>query len=362
MASYRKVFNETINYKAEYYQTTGKSISYFSYRRDLIGLLKVRCPYLFSTPPHILYGAMMDADVAYRGMVRKRVQGQPSELPRCRKHTQRSFYMLGNAITPDGIYVRKLGPLRTAESLPYHPSDSRIIRECGRWYVQIPYKVKAQPLSDNQTEICAIDPGVRTFATIVGSDGLHKVGYQQIGRVLRLAHWLDDLLSRASKVPSKKRRRMYEAASRLRRKIKRIVTDLHYTVIGWLCRKYGSIILPTSDFTDACRKAKRKIRSKSVRALMTWSFAKFRDRLAHKCKLYRRRLIVVNESYTSRTANWTGEVVYNLDGRKKITSWDITMDRDVNGALGILLKALVDHPSQEQSWDAIVNNYKALLA
>lgn len=46
----------------------------------------------------------------------------------------------------------------------------------------------------------------------------------------------------------------------------------------------------------------------------------------------------------NKTANWTGEIKNNLGGRKTISSGELTFDRDVNGALGILLKPLVDHP------------------
>jgi len=78
--------------------------------------------------------------------------------------------------------------------------------------------------------------------------------------------------------------------------------------------------------------------------LLTFSFAKFRDRLISKAQLLGKTVVIVNEAYTSKTANWTGEIVRNLGGRSKITSNNVTLDRDVNGALGIFLKALVDHP------------------
>jgi hypothetical protein len=50
------------------------------------------------------------------------------------------------------------------------------------------------------------------------------------------------------------------------------------------------------------------------------------------------------EAYTSKTASWTGEVV-KIGSKKVITSDGIKVDRDLNAARGILLRALEDTPS-----------------
>ena len=91
-------------------------------------------------------------------------------------------------------------------------------------------------------------------------------------------------------------------------------------------------------------KAKRKIGRKTVRSLLTWAFARFRDRLISKAELLGRNVLIVSEAFTSKTANWTGEIVWKLGSRKTIKSGGLTVDRDVNGAFGILLKALADRP------------------
>ncbi|MEH2371533.1 zinc ribbon domain-containing protein [Nostoc sp.] len=54
--------------------------------------------------------------------------------------------------------------------------------------------------------------------------------------------------------------------------------------------------------------------------------------------------IDVNEAYTSKTCSWTGEIIKNLGGSKTIKSPSTgqKMDRDLNGAREIFLRALVD--------------------
>jgi putative transposase len=56
-------------------------------------------------------------------------------------------------------------------------------------------------------------------------------------------------------------------------------------------------------------------------------------------------VLEVNEAYTSKTVSWNGEIIRNLGGAKVIKSSDgKTMNRDLNGARGIFLRALVDTP------------------
>lgn len=53
----------------------------------------------------------------------------------------------------------------------------------------------------------------------------------------------------------------------------------------------------------------------------------------------------VNEAYTSKTCSWSGKIINSLGGRKIISDGHIRLDRDINAARGIFLRALVDSPS-----------------
>ena len=70
----------------------------------------------------------------------------------------------------------------------------------------------------------------------------------------------------------------------------------------------------------------------------------FGQRLEAAAKRVGKAVLRVNEAYTSKTASWTGEMK-QIGGTKTITSGGITVDRDLNGARGIFLRALVDTPS-----------------
>ncbi|MFB2875625.1 zinc ribbon domain-containing protein [Floridanema aerugineum] len=104
------------------------------------------------------------------------------------------------------------------------------------------------------------------------------------------------------------------------------------------------------------RKGKRRIRSKSVRQMLTLSHYKFKLFLKHKAFEHNKIVIDVNEGYTSKTVSWTGEIIDKLGGAKFIKSGidNRVMNRDLNGARGIFLRALVDTVRPEKGFFCFV--------
>jgi putative transposase len=140
---------------------------------------------------------------------------------------------------------------------------------------------------------------------------------------------------------------MRKAQQRMRNKISDLVDELHHKTARFLVANFDVILLPTFDTGEMAKRAKRKIRSKSVRSMMTFSHYQFKKFLVCKAFEHGKIVIETNEAYTSKTVSWTGEIVNNLGGAKVIRSKEtgLQMDRDLNGARGILLRALVDTPS-----------------
>ena len=93
------------------------------------------------------------------------------------------------------------------------------------------------------------------------------------------------------------------------------------------------------------RRAGRRIRSKTARMMLTLRHHEFRQRLLWKA--WQRGVLVmeVGEAYTSKTCSWDGSVKEDLGGRTVIRDASgFEMDRDVNDARGIFLRALGDSP------------------
>ncbi len=96
---------------------------------------------------------------------------------------------------------------------------------------------------------------------------------------------------------------------------------------------------------------RRKARLKPAVQRLRWKIRDLVDELHFKSARYLtsaaalgKSVLRVNEAYTSKTASWTGEMK-NIGDAKTITSNGVTVDRDINGARGIFLRALEDNPS-----------------
>lgn len=130
---------------------------------------------------------------------------------------------------------------------------------------------------------------------------------------------------------------------KLRAKHKAMIDELHHKTINFLVKNYDIILLPTFETGNMVSRRNRKLKSKTARLMMNFSFYKFSQRLESIAKRYNRLVVRCSEAYTSKTASWNGEIV-NIGSKKTITSGNITVGRDINGARGIFLRALVDSP------------------
>jgi putative transposase len=234
--------------------------------------------------------------------------------------------------------------------------DSRIVRtRLGEWYLKYPTTVsEADVLGDDSQvpskRICSLDPGLRTFETIFDFNGaVIEVGANDRAKLFRLALSADDLISRRSSLKGRKRYTYRKAYLRIFRKITRLVDEIHHKLVKFLIMNYNVIYLPTFNTQEMIKKSTskglRKINSNSARMLTAWSHYKFKTRLLYKASLVSHcKVIICDESYTSKTCTCCGKLNDKLGGSKvfKCGSCKMEMDRDFNGARNILLKNLVN--------------------
>jgi len=336
----RFVFNRTV----EYLQQPDTKANWRAIKGELLNSLPEWCS---SIPYQIKSIAIKDACTAVREAKKKyKKTGQVQKVKfRSRKDRIQSCYIPKSAVTNLGIYHTILGKIRYTEQLPDNIGDCRLVFHHGQHYICIPHDVPRQ-LSENQGRVVALDPGVRSFLTLFTEDSFGWIGTGDIGRIQRLCYYLDDLISRTTKVKTKQRRRLKKAADRLRLRIRHLIDEMHHKVARFLVDNFDVILLPTFDVSQMVVKSTRKLRSKSVRQMLSWAHYRFERFLKHKAFETGKVVLDCNEAYTSKTVSWTGEIISNLGGKKVIVGGDgFRMDRDINGARGIFLRALGDIPS-----------------
>lgn len=300
--------------------------------------------------------AVRDAVQALHTNIKK---GKPFDLHfKSRKDQTQSCYIPKSAIKDRGIYYTLSGVLKFSEPLPEILLDSRLCCINDRWYLSVPYS-KTVTRSENQGRITAIDPGNRCFATYFSEAGFGQIGLHDIGHIVRQCQHLDQLISKMSKADAPRRRRMCKACKRMRHKIKDLVMELHWKTIRFLTENFDVIIYPKFETSKMVLKATRKLKTKSVRSMLTYSFGIFQDRLENKCFETGRILIRDSEAWTSKTNSFDGTVMEDLGSKEFFNYNGLRINRDINGAGGIFLRALRDLSwVQENSLDpAFVGNY-----
>ena len=258
-------------------------------------------------------------------------------------------FIPARAVLQHGVYPRLLGNLKMAEQPPRHHGDSRLTLHNGRYHLSAstPYNPDlVQRAGREWDRVAALDPGIRTFITWFSETDAGHIAQGAFGRIQRLCQHLDNLIGKTAKAPRTKRRNMRKAAERMRNRIRNLIDELHHQTARFLVDRFDLILLPTFETQDMSKKGGLKLRSKSVRSLLTFAHYRFQRFLLWKARQTGAKALLINEAYTSKTCSWSGEIVDKLGGARYITGQDgVTVERDINGARGALLRALVDTPA-----------------
>ncbi len=216
----------------------------------------------------------------------------------------------------------------------------------GRWFAHFPVEFDLEPTETKK--VIALDPGVRTFMT--GFDGTEflELGNNDFQRIAKLCSHLDKLKSEHDQskghIYKHRRYKLKVGMERLRTRIKNLRTELHKQVASYLAKNYDVIVLPAFETSQMVPRKKRKLKSKTARAMMNWAFYQFSKTLEHLCNRYGSKLVRITEEYTSKTCTKCGHVHRKLGSSKnfKCPHCGYEIPRDFNGAVGIFLKAMWD--------------------
>ncbi len=336
----RFVFNTTI----KYLQEPGTKANWLAIKTGILNSLP---DWAASIPFQIKSIAIKDACQAVKkAKADFKKDGQIRHCKfRSRKDTKQSVFIPKTAIKDCGIYHTILGQSKLKEALPKDFSDGRLTLAYGEYYLIVSEEVQPRQ-TDNQGRLVALDPGVRTFMTFISEDSYGYLGNDSNLQIQKLCFKLDKLISKMSKAPSAQKKRFKKASDRLKSRIQHMVKELHHKTAKFLVENFDVILLPSFESSEMVSKSRRKIRSKTVRQMLTLSHYQFKKHLEWKAwESGKVALTDINEAYTSKTVSWTGEIK-QIGGSRVIKSADgQSMNRDLNGARGIFTgEALVDTP------------------
>ncbi len=234
------------------------------------------------------------------------------------------------------IHKKEMNKLKSIET------EIKIIRiKPNIWILGIPYKYENKNNENIHKKICAIDPGVKTFLTGVGTDGMtFKIGDNCINNLMKQQEKTDKIKSKLENLKDTKDRLGYLRTKNSLYlslyKSKNMLIEIHNQAINFLVKHYDIILIPKLKMKTDRKKLNRKI--------LLFSHCHFIDKLKNKCKMLGKKVIIVKEHYTSKTCYNCG--TYNKPEINRIYNCarcKITIDRDVNGAINIFQKSIIEH-------------------
>jgi len=306
----------------------------------------------------IVDNGVLQAQTTFKAVMakNKKLKGSKSGFAslkfKSRKGSKHSFSMdrMPKGLNPA---VKALGKIHLTELVPEEAINKSCIitYDKGRWFIQVQQHIEVNAEIQGDVKCVAIDPGVRTFATcysdrevIIAGDDFAKE------KLFPLMKKVDKLLSKRKLIENTKQieekwyqekiRGIDKKIDKLKSKKDDLLLDLHNRLAYELVQNYDVIFLPTFETQKMSKKQGRRIRRRTTREMLSLGHHEFKLRIKWYAKKYGKHVVDCNESYTSKTRSWSGEIDDKLGGRKIIKDNDFIVDRDVNGARGILLKQL----------------------
>jgi len=299
---------------------------------------------------HITDGSAYNAKITKQKVIKERTKGKKCGYHfKTRKDSRQGFNI--SKLPKKWIYPQKLGPVTFLEEIPEYAfgRSARVITEYGEWYlccqdVIIIPKIKARKLS-----AVAIDPGVRTFATTYSPDTVCEYGADYAKQLKVIQVELDHAISQRALILNQKKQ--YKNMQWYQDKIKHwtntinkckidarnLIDNMHKQIAAHLTKNYDVILLPTFEVSNMVDKQRRSIGRETVRGMLGLSHFRFKCILKWHAKKRGKLVLDVNESYTSKTNSFTGELM-DIGSKKQFKHDGQTFDRDINAAKNIFIK------------------------
>jgi putative transposase len=217
-------------------------------------------------------------------------------------------------------------------------SDCRLVKQHDEYWILIPIPVekkeKIQPVN-----YCGVDPGVRSLLTSFGNKGC--VEYEHDKNAIKKLNETIDRLKSKQQVKSKTIRKR-DIRKREKRK-QNLINEIHWKTILHLLHENDLIFFGDIKSHNITKNGKNRLLNRNMNDLC---FYKYKQRLSFKAKEWNKKVIFVNEAFTTKTCSFCGKT--NEPGKLKTYSCNVcdkTIGRDINASKNILMKGMIQYLS-----------------
>jgi putative transposase len=251
------------------------------------------------------------------------------------------------------IFQKKLGEVKYCSTKQMHKliTDKHPLMDCklqkdryGDYYLVVPMKVKVQA-SKTSGGLVSIDPGIRKYLTMYSPDNqeAYFIGARFIDIIKPLLLKADNLCGRITKSQGKQRDRFKTQLVSLRKRIHNLKTELLHKAGSFITDNYSTVLLPKLDTQQIA--ALNTTNKYLARELNNTRHMSFFNHMKYKCLEKGVKFLHVEEHYTSQTCHECGHLHKTDQETRSCPKCGYTGDRDLIGALNILLKAVRPVPS-----------------
>jgi IS605 OrfB family transposase len=206
-------------------------------------------------------------------------------------------------------------------------NDCRIVKKNREYFIFVPITVEKKEKAPVKN-YCGIDPGVRTFMTSFGNEGVVEYKHNS------------DLLKRLNdKINTLKNLKKRKGICKCERKKENIIDELHWKTINDIISSNDVIFYGDIKSHNIVKKGKNKSLNRNFNDL---KFYVFSERLLYKASLNSKMVIKINEAFTTKTCSCCGTMkdvgsskTYECDYCKNV------LDRDFNASKNILMKGII---------------------
>ena len=134
----------------------------------------------------------------------------------------------------------------------------------------------------------------------------------------------------------KNKTKLRNKCHKLKTKAKNIVSNFYWKISSFLAKNYKVVLLPIFE----SKKMRTNLTPLTNRVLNLYSYYKFQQKMIYQGKKYGCQVIIVDESYTTKTCGSCGKM-NDFVGNSNVfwcPSCKIEIDRDYQAARNILIK------------------------
>lgn len=331
----KTLYNIALDEKKYYYQATGKSLSLYDQKKELVDL-KVFDKSWKDVPNKSLQEVIFRLDKAYKSFFRG------NGFPKYKNNdtfNSIEFVKTDVKIKDNLVYLPKLKDgIKGTEEFPLNYSSARLVKENGDYFLTFVCETTIIKQTNN-SEVVGCDLGLKTLMTDSNGFEVKRFSTKLISKYQNRINKLNNSLSKKKK-GSNRRKKVKKQLNKTYLRLKNTRLDYLHKVSTSYIKQVKEDIIAIGDLnvkelskSDGSKKQRNISRSYS-----TSSIKLYVDLLKYKSVKNGKELHIVREEYTSKTCSCCGVVKHDLKISDRVfncAGCGLSVPRDENGATNI---------------------------